>query len=516
VLVGAVAAVWMAAGVRPEALAPIGLFEDQVDVGVPATIGPGSASYDAAKKTYTIAGGGENMWATADHFHYVWKKMSGDVTLSATIQFTATQPAGTTPVDHRKACLVLRQTLDADSLYADAAAHGNGMTALQWRAAKGDVSHDIETNIVGPKRLRIEKRGDYVSMFVADPGKAWRPAGGSTRIHLTGDFYVGLGVSSHSTDRIDTATFSDVEIATPAPMAADAQLVSTLETIVLSSKDRRVVHVSAKGDPIESPNWLQGTTNTLVYNAGGKLFRVRADLPRAEPNVKGPLTPEPVALGDLRRITGNHVLSRSGAMWAVTDESQVVGGQRRPLIFTASTGGGPARRVTSQSPSYVHGFSPDGRTIVYSGERDGNLDIYAMGVAGGDEQRLTTDAGRDEGAEFSPDGQSIYFTSDRGGAAQIWRMHADGTAQEAVTTDDQSNWSPHLSPDGRTLVFLSAAKGAVGRQQNGDVTLRRMNLADGTVDDLTTFFGGQGTMNVSSFAPTGLHLAFVSYQRIPR
>ena len=206
---------------------PLGIFTDHSDVGKPSTIGPGSASYDPATKTYTISGGGENMWATADHFHYVWKKMSGDVTLEATIAFVSSNPATGTPVGHRKACLVIRQTLDSDSVYADAAGHGDGLTSLQWRAAKGAVTEEVQSNVVGPKRLRIEKRGSYVSMSIGDPGGPLHPAGGSARVEFTGDFYVGLGVTAHDTGRIETATFSDVSIGTPAPATGEDNDSST-------------------------------------------------------------------------------------------------------------------------------------------------------------------------------------------------------------------------------------------------------------------------------------------------
>ncbi len=215
---------------------PLGVFTDHADVGKPSTIGPGSATYDPATKTYTIAGGGENMWATADHFHYVWKKMSGDVTLEATIAFVGTNPASGTPVGHRKACLVLRQTLDSDSVYADAAGHGDGLTSLQWRAAKGTVTEEVQSNVVGPKRLRIEKRGSYVSMSIGDPGGPLHPAGGSARVEFTGDFYVGLGVTAHDTGRIETATFSDVSIGAPAAATGKTTLVNTLETISVRSR----------------------------------------------------------------------------------------------------------------------------------------------------------------------------------------------------------------------------------------------------------------------------------------
>jgi len=198
----------------------------------------------------------------------------------------------------------------------------------------------------------------------------------------------------------------------------------------------------------------------------------------------------------------------------VSDQSQMVGTTRQSLIFTAPSAGGPATRVPVPSPSYVRGFSPDAQALVYSADRGGNLDIYSVPVTGGPERRLTTAPGRDDGPEFSPDAQFIYFSSDRSGSVQVWRMKTDGSAQEQLTADDVANWFPHISPDGKSLVFLSAAKGATDHLDNTDVTLRRMNLANRAVDELTKLYGGKGTINVSSFAPTSQHLAFVSYQRV--
>jgi TolB protein len=493
----------------------LGIFTDHQDVGVPSTNGAGSATFDTASKTYRISGGGENMWSRADHFHYVWKKVTGDVALSATIEFVGTQPATGTPDGHRKACLVLRQSLDADSVYADAAVHGDGMTGLQWRETKGGLSHDVQTNVVGPKRVKIERRGQYVMMYVANPGEAWKPAGGSTRISLTGEYYVGIGVSAHKTDRIETATFSNVELGTPAPIA-QSTLVSTVETIVMSSMDRRVTHVSTTADPIESPNWLPDATNTLVYNSGVQLYKIRADLPRAPLNPKGS-APVPFDLGMLTRLGHDRVISRDGSTWAVTDSSQTVGTATPALIYTVPANGGTPKRVTPNGPSYVRSFSPDGKTIAYSGDRGGsNLDIYTIPAEGGQETRLTTASSRDDGPEFSPDGQYIYFSSDRSGSVQVWRMKVDGSGQEKLTTDDQANWFPHISPNGQFLVFLSTAPGATNRLDNTDVTLRRLNLTTKAVDEVAKFFGGKGTINVGSWSPTSQHLAFVSYQVIPK
>src|SRR6476469_9661266 len=204
--------VWLALagpGVRAQAQ-DLGIFSGSGDIGTPSTIGAGSSSYDAAKGVYLIAGGGENMWAAADHFHYVWKKVAGDVLIEASVQFVDSQPAGGTPDPHRKACLIIRQWLDSNAVYADAARHGDGLTSLQWRDAPGAVTHEVQPNATGPTRLRLEKRGNYVSMSVAGPGDSLKPSGGAAKIDLSGEFYVGIGVSAHNPGRIETATFSDV------------------------------------------------------------------------------------------------------------------------------------------------------------------------------------------------------------------------------------------------------------------------------------------------------------------
>jgi len=139
----------------PVAQAQVGEFDGQLDVGT--VLHPGSVAYDAQKHTYTISGSGDNMWFGADDFHLAWKKVSGDVAITADIDFV-----GTTGNEHRKAALLLRQTLDANSVYADVALHGNGLTSLQYRDAPGADTHEVETAVSAPRRVRIEKRGEHV------------------------------------------------------------------------------------------------------------------------------------------------------------------------------------------------------------------------------------------------------------------------------------------------------------------------------------------------------------------
>ena len=494
----------------------LGLFTQGSDVGTPSTIGPGSSQYDASTKSYTVTGGGENMWAAADHFQYLWKKVTGDVLLEASVEFVDSRPAGSPPEGHRKACLVIRQSLDSSAVYVDAARHGDGLTSLQWRDTAGAATHEVQSSAVGPTRLRIERRGNYVSMSIAGPGEELRPSGGAARIDLNGEFYVGLGVTSHNVGRLESVKFSDVKLGVPPALTGTTTLVNTLETINLKSKDRRAVYVVTQPQRIEAPNWFPDATNTLYFNNGGKLYKIQADPPGAPRNPNRLAAPEPVDLGMLTRINNDHGVTTDGKSWAISDQSQTVNGQRSSLIYVVPVGGTDARRVTDRGPSYFHGWSPDGKTLAYCAERDGNFDVYTVSADGGAETRLTTATGKDDGPEYSPDGKYIYFNSERTGAMQIWRMKADGTEQEQVTTDDAENWFPHVSPDGMSMVFLTYEKGVGDHPENKDVQLRVMNLQTKSVDVLAKLFGGQGTINVASWSPNSQYLAFVSYQIVPQ
>jgi Tol biopolymer transport system component len=172
--------------------------------------------------------------------------------------------------------------------------------------------------------------------------------------------------------------------------------------------------------------------------------------------------------------------------------------------------------VTTLAPSYWHGWSPDGSTLAFCGERNGEFDIYTIPAGGGEETRLTTAKGLDDGPDYSPDGKCIYFNSERTGMMQIWRMKPDGTQQEQVTSDDFNNWFPHPSPDGKWLVFLSYDKDVTGHPANKPVRLRMMPLAGGPIQELARLFGGQGTINVPSWSPDSKQVAFVSYELIAR
>jgi len=477
--------------------APMGLFENHADVG--SVLHPGTLEYDPAQGTYTVSGSGENMWYTADAFHFVWKKVTGDVSLAADISFVA--KGGN---DHRKAVLMVRQSLDADSVYADVALHGNGLTALQYRDEKGAATHEIQTyeiqaNIAGPKRLRIEKRGNFIYLFLGDGGKEVRYSGASMRVPLQGTYYAGIGVCSHDKDAVEKAVFANVDLAGDLAPMGKTTLYSTLERASIASSDRRVVYIAA--DRFEAPNWTHDGTSFL-FNRNGHIYRLPVS--GGEPAL--------IDTGFANRCNNDHGISPDQTSLAISDQSQE---DNRSIVYILPIGGGVPRRITQKSPSYWHGWSPDGKTLAFVGQRNDEFDIYTIPVTGGEETRLTTAKGLDDGPEYSPDGKYIYFNSERTGHMQIWRMRADGSGQEQVLDDSWNDWFPHISPDGKWIVFLSYEPDVKGHPEKKDGMLRIMSLSDKKISVLAKLFGGQGTINVPSWSPDSEEVAFVSYALVP-
>ena len=285
--------------------------------------------------------------------------------------------------------------------------------------------------------------------------------------------------------------------------SSDAKLVlhSSLETVEIASGERYVVYTAASH--FEAPNWSHDGRD-FYFNSEGRILR----LP-----VEGG-TPTTIDTGSATHCNNDHGISPDSKWLAISDGSQADG---ESSVYIVPIAGGATRRVTQNSPSYWHGWSPDGKTLAFVGRRNGEFDIYEIPFAGGDEARLTTAKGLDDGPEYSPDGKYIYFNSERTGHMQIWRMHADGSQQEQITFDDSNDWFAHISPDGKWMVFLAYGSDVVGHPPNKDVQLRLARIVDDKIDNakitvLVKLFGGQGTINVPSWSPDSTKVAFVSYQ----
>jgi Tol biopolymer transport system component len=272
-------------------------------------------------------------------------------------------------------------------------------------------------------------------------------------------------------------------------------LESTLEVFSLATRSRRVIHRAERH--FEAPNWSRDG-GTLLVNSDGLLYSI--------PVEGGVLDLVDTELA--KRCNNDHGYSPCGLYIAISDET--VGPSQ---IYVLPAVGGAPRLVTTLGPSYWHGWSPDGRTLVYCAGRSGQYDIYAINVDGGDETRLTQARGLDDGPDYSPCGQYIYFNSDRSGNMRIYRMRPDGSDQTQLTFNDEyGDWFAHPSPDGKYLVFISYDSSVKGHPPNKPVVIRLMTLPNGPIEVLCQVFGGQGTLNVPSWSPDSSEFAFVSYR----
>jgi TolB protein len=477
---------------------PLGSFDGHRDVGTPAL--PGSATWNAASQEYRLSGAGVNMWGPRDELHLVWKRLRGDFLLRAHVAFVG---EGVEP--HRKAGVIARTTLETDSPYADAVVHGDGLTSLQFRRTKGAETEEVRSAVTGAEVLQLERKGTTVTVSAARFGELFQTSQ-ITDLALGEEVYVGLFVCSHNPDVVEQAIFRNVRLVRPAPddlVPYQDYLGSRLEILDVASGRRQIVRESR--DPFEAPNWTR-EGDALIYNSSGhsasrgRLHRF--DLLTREPRV--------VETGFANRNNNDHVISFDGTMLGISHHTGEGGGS---TIYTLPIEGGEPRRITSLTPSYLHGWSPDGRWLVYTGRRNGRFDIYRIPADGsGEEERLTDHEGLDDGPEYAPDGRHIYFNSTRSGTMEIWRMKADGSDPEQLTDDEYNNWFPHVSPDGEWIAFISFPKEVdpSDHPYYKRVYLRLMPVAGGPAKVIAYVYGGQGTINVPSWSPDGTMLAFVS------
>jgi Tol biopolymer transport system component len=317
---------------------------------------------------------------------------------------------------------------------------------------------------------------------------------------LGNEVYAGLYVCSHNKDVVENAVFSDVRITVPARddfVPYRDYIGSNLEILDVESGSRKIIYRAP--DSIQAPNWTPDG-KALIYNSGGRLYRF--DLAKKTPVV--------IDTGFATSNNNDHVISFDGGRIGISHHSKE--DQNRSIIYTLPEQGGIPKRLTSKGPSYLHGWSPDGKFLIYTGERNGDFDIYKISAEGGEEIRLTNAKGLDDGPEYSPDGKYIYFNSTRGGTMQIWRMKPDGSGQEQITNDEFNNWFPHISPDGKWIVFLSFSKDVNPSDHPfyKQVYLRLMPAAGGSPRVIAYVYGGQGTINVPSWSPDSRKVAFVS------
>ena len=251
---------------------------------------------------------------------------------------------------------------------------------------------------------------------------------------------------------------------------------------------------------LEAPNWTPDGA-ALIVNGGGRLYRFPLDNPALIE----------IDTGFAKTLNNDHGLSPDGTMLAVSDGTET----GESCIYTLPVIGGVPRRITSQTPSYWHGWSPDGATLAYVGKRPETGDtfqVFTIGLNGGAEKQVTRDFDHCDGPDYTPDGNWIWFNGERSGSVQLWRIRRDGSDLQQMTSDERVNWFPHPSPDGRFVAYLAYEAGTTGHPANRMVELRLMSADGGTPRILRSLFGGQGTLNVPSWAPDSRRFAYVKYE----
>ena len=472
----------------------LGDFAHFADVGAVET--PGTVHYAPASGTYTISASGTNMWYTTDEFSMLYREMAGDFLLTAEVAFVG---EGVDP--HRKIGWIIRESLDPEAAYVDAAIHGDGLTSLQYRPALGDSTYQVVADSTLPAVVRLERVGGVYSMSVAIPGEPFSTVTLDEPVALGDDVLVGLYVCAHNPEVVETATFRNVRITVPA--APDVRpyqdyLGARVETVDVETGQRDVLLTTSEA--VQAPNWTPDG-EALIVNADGRLYRLGVET--------GAMTEIPT--GFATSNNNDHVLSPDGTEIGISHHSADHDGAS--IVYRVPVTGGTPTLVTERGPSYLHGWSPDGETMVYTAERgDGNYDIWSIPASGGEETRLTEAAGLDDGPEFSPDGEWIYFNSSRSGRMQIWRMRPDGSGQERVSQDEMNHWFPHPSPDGRWIAYLTYEDEVdpADHPWYKRVSIRVMPADGGAARVVAYLYGGQGTINVPSWSPDSRRLAFVS------
>ena len=475
----------------------IGIFDGHGDVGKVST--RGTATYNPQSQQYTVTASGANVWGTADAFHFLWKKMKGDFILRANVKFTPRRGAS----EYRKVGVMIRSELDAGSKHVDVATHGGKLVGMQYRNKKNDTTAQIISKVENADVVQLERRGGVYTMSVARSGEPFVSETLKTST-VEDEVYAGIFLCAHDDKAVEKVTLSNVRIVglNKADFTPYRDYIgSNIEILDLDTKNSRIIYQYNKS--IQAPNWTRDGKK-LLYNQDDLLYTY--DLATNKPTL--------LNTGDVKRNNNDHVISFDGKRLAISSFGARPGPDNGGSVgYVLPIEGGIPKRITTTAPSYIHSWSPDGNTIIFTSQRDGNFDIYSVSPDGGKETRLTTDPAYDDGSEFTPDGKYIFFNSVRSGHMQIWRMKADGSEQTQFTHSDFNDWFPHISPDGKFIVYISFLQNEVKPAEHPfyrHVYLQRIPITGGKPEVIAYLYGGQGTINTPSFSPDGKKVAFVS------
>lgn len=470
-------------------------FSQSADIGNPKV--KGSVHYDSVNQSYSITAGGYNIWFDRDEFTYAYQPVAGDFIYTASFSLSANGDP------HRKTGWMVRSGTDDRAAHISAVMHGDGLVALQWRALRGAFMRDPEDEIRFPRKkiatMQMERKGQSFIMRVAPFGEPLQEVGRKDFPDMPDKVLIGLFACAHNSVEKITASISNIRLVKAQIAGKDP--ISRLEVVEVASGHKRIIHEAAAR--FEAPNYLPDG-KSLLFNQSGQLYNI--------PENGG--KPILFSTGSVKRNNNDHGISFDGKQLAMSShvEGKPGGGS---TIYVMPLSGGEPRMVSDKTPSYWHGWSPDGKFVLAIAQRGTPIyDIYRISVKDGSEENLTRNAeGHVDGSEYSPDGKWIYYNGNATGTMQIWRMRPDGSGKEQLTFDEYHNWFPHISPDGKQMVIISFPPDIDPGAHPADkrVMLRIMPANGGAPRVLTSLYGGQGTINVPSWSPDSKRIAFVSY-----
>ena len=398
----------------------VGVFDGHNDIG--QVLHRGDAKFNKSTGDYVLSGSGTNIWLTRDDFHYLWKRMKGNFIVQARGKLIGKGVEG-----HRKFGWMVRASPDSSSAMVAATIHGDGLTSLQYRKLPHTNVEETKFTITAPDVIQLERRGNQYIMSVAHFGEPFVTEQ-ITDVDLGDDVYIGLFICSHNKDVVEKASFDNVRLIIPAKedfIPYRDYIGSNIETMDVFTGKREILYTSPES--LQAPNWTRDGKN-LIYNSKGLMYDFSI-LNR---------TPQLINTGLVKNNNNDHVLSFDGKMIGLSATSP--DGKYNSVVYTVPINGGEPKKITTGGLSYLHSWSPDGKYLTFTGQRNGEFDIYKIPSNGGNEIRLTTFTGLDDGSEYSPDGKYIYFNSVRSGLMQLWRMKPDGSNQEQITNDEYNNW----------------------------------------------------------------------------
>ena len=482
---------------------PVGIFKNEADIGNPKI--KGATVFNAYTQTYSIRGGGYNIWFNRDEFHYLYNKIKGDFILTANVKMVG---VGKDP--HRKIGWMIRESEQDDAADITATLHGDGLTVLQWRNLRGAYMRDPQDEIFDLKKnvevIQVERSGKKIIMRAANIGEPLQLVGMQEMKDLPDEILAGLFVCSHNADAQEEGIAWNVRIDKPVADKYDGYhdgfLPSRLEIMNIFEGVRKIIHQDS--GRFEAPNWMPDGKH-LLFNQEGSIYTIP---------VEGG-TPEKLNTGIANKNNNDHVISFNGKLLGISHQRAGLPDGGSTVYVLPLTGGEP-KLLTDSTPSYLHGWSPDNKEVSYVAKRLSTspmFNIYKKNINGGAEIQLTFNKkSHVDGPEYSPDGKYIYYNADETGTMQVWRMKTDGSNKEQITFDEYHNWFPHISPDGKWIVILSFPPTIPSNDHPfyKRVMMRLMPASGGAPKVIAYLYGGQGTINTNSWSPDSKHIAFVS------